>query len=167
MKTFPLELPAEEVIQLLRAETKSAAGEPQLNALAEKNYVVEENFDRGAHGVQGREEFDLARSEAILTIEPRVEMGYWVLEARIDRPLGPLRASEQESLERKDLTLGEFETELHAPGEKQVKVSLHAQTSEARHDFDHWLAGMRARHPRVSTADRRRNGGRNVRRSSQ
>jgi outer membrane lipoprotein SlyB len=152
MKTFILDLTAEEVVHLLRAETESAYGQPELDTGAEKDYVIEENFDRGAYGIRDGEEFDLARSEAILTIEPRVEMGYWILEADVERALGPVRISEEDKLVRQDLTLDEFENELHAPGQKQVIVRLYAQTPEARRDFDRWLTDMRTRHPWNPTA---------------
>ena len=147
MKTFILALPAEEVVHLLRAETESAKGEPELNTCIEKDYVVEEDFDRDAYGIHDGEAFDLARSEAILTIEPRVEMGYWVLETSVERPLGPVRVSEEDTLVRKEMTLDDFEAELQAAGPKQVAVKLRVQTPDVRPDFDRWLAGMRARHP--------------------
>jgi hypothetical protein len=147
MKTFILKMPAEEIVHLLRAETESAEGQPELNTCVEKDYVIEEDFDRAAYGIRDGEEFDLARSEAALTIEPRVEMGYWVLETSVERPLGPVRVSEEDALVREDLTLDDFEVELQAPSPKKVEVRLHAQTAEARRDFDRWLAGMRARHP--------------------
>lgn len=151
MKSFILTLPAAEVLHLLRAETESARGQPEVNTGAEKDYVIEENFDRSAYGIRDGEEFDLARSEAILTIEPRVEMGYWILEADVERALGPVRISEEDTLVRQDLTLDDFENELYAPGQKQVIVRLHAQTPEARRDFDRWLTDMRARHPWTPT----------------
>ena len=152
MKTFILKLPADDVVRLLRAETESAKGQPELNTCIEKDFVIEEDFDRGAFGIHDGEEFDLAQSEAMLTIEPRVEMGYWILETSVKRPLGPVNVSEEDTLVRQDLTLDDFEAELHAPGQKRVTVRLHAQTSEARSDFDRWLADMRARHPATSAA---------------
>jgi hypothetical protein len=151
MKTFILALPAEEVVRLLRAETESAKGQPELNTFIEKDYVIEEDFDRGAYGIRDGEEFDLAQSEAVLTIEPRVEMGFWVLETSVGRPLGPIRISEEDDLVRKDMTLDDFEAELQAPGEKRVTVKLRVQTPDVRRDFDRWLADMRARHPSATS----------------
>lgn len=147
MKTFILRLPAAEVVHLLRAETKAAYGAPELDTAAEKEYIIEEDFDRSAYGIHDGEEFDLVTSIATLTIEPRVESGYWILEAVIERALGPLRTSQEDELTRRELTLDEFAAELRSPGRKRVSVRLSVQTPGVRQDFDRWLGEMRARHP--------------------
>jgi len=148
MKTYILTLPAAEVVHLLRAETEAAHGAPELDiGAAEKEYVIEEDFDRSAYGLHNGEQFDLVTSITTLTIEPRVESGYWILETVIERALGPVRTSQEDELTRKDLTLDEFEAALRAPGRKRVTVRLQLQTSAIRQDFDRWLADMRARHP--------------------
>jgi hypothetical protein len=148
MKTYILTLPAEEVVHLLRAETESTHGAPELDiGAAEKEYVIEEDFDRSAYGLRNGEQFDLVTSITTLTIEPRVESGYWILETVIERALGPVAVAREDELTRKDLTLDEFETALRAPGQKRVTVRLHVQTADIKQDFDQWLADMRARHP--------------------
>jgi hypothetical protein len=148
MKTYILTLPAEEVVHLLRAETKSAHGAPELDiGAAEKEYVIEEDFDRSAYGLRNGEQFDLVTSITTLTIEPRVESGYWILESVIERALGPVAVAREDELTRKDMTLDEFEAALRAPGQKRVTVRLHVQTADIKQDFDRWLADMRARHP--------------------
>lgn len=147
MKTYILKLPAAEIVRLLRAETKAAHGAPELHTAAEKEYIIEEDFDRRAYGIHDGEEFDLATAIATLTIEPRVEAGYWILETVIERALGPVRTSEEDELTRKELTLDEFEAELGAPGRKRVFVRLSVQTAAVRKDFDRWLDEMHARHP--------------------
>jgi hypothetical protein len=148
MKTYILGLAAAEVVHLLRAETEAAHGAPELDIGApEREYVIEENFDREAYGLHDGEQFDLVTSITTLTIEPRVESGYWILETVIERPLGPIPTAQEDELVRKNPTLDDFEAELWAPGQKRVAVRLHVQTSTVKHDFDRWLTDMRARHP--------------------
>ena len=147
MQTYILKLPAEEVVHLLRAETKSAHGEPQLSTSANKEYVIEEEFDCKAYGLQDGKEFDLITSLATLTIEPRVESGYWILQILVERVFGPVRTSEEGQLAFTELTLDEFEEELRGAGRKRVVVRLHVQTPAIRQDFGRWLAEMQARHP--------------------
>jgi outer membrane lipoprotein SlyB len=148
MRTYILGLPAAEVVHLLRAETEAAHGAPELDiGTPEKEYVIEEDFDRSAYGLRDGEDFDLATSIATLTIEPRVESGYWILETVIERPLGPVRSSQEDKMVREELTLDAFEAELRALGQKRVTVRLQVQTAAVRQDFDRWLADMRVRHP--------------------
>ncbi len=156
MQTFILKLPAAEVVHLLRAETKAAYGAPELDTAAEKEYVIEEDFDRSAYGLRDGEEFDLATSMATLTIEPRVESGYWILETIVERALGPVRTSQEDELARTELTLDEFAAELRSPGRKRVNVRLSVQTPGVRQDFDRWLGEMRARHPWKAETERLR-----------
>lgn len=148
MKTYILGLAAAEVVHLLRAETESAHGAPELDVgEPEREYVIEEDFDREAYGLFDGDQFDLVTSITTLTIEPRVESGYWILSTVIECPLGPIPTSQEDQLVRKNLTLDEFEAELLAPGQKRIAVRLHVQTSAAKHDFDRWLMDVRARHP--------------------
>jgi hypothetical protein len=154
MKTFVLTLPAEEVVRLLRAETETANGQPELGTAAEKEYLIEEDFDRSAYGIRDGKELDLVTSIATLTIEPRVGLGYWILETVVECALGPLPTSKEDELTRRDLTLDEFEAELGSPGRKRVSVRLYVETSAVRQDFDRWLVDMQARHPRKAQADR-------------
>ena len=153
MKTFIPRLSAPEVVHLLRAETKAAYGAPELHTAAEKEYIVEKDFDRSAYGIHNGEEFDLVTSIATLTIEPRVEMGYWILETVVKRALGLLRTSQEYELTRRELTLDEFEAELRSPGPKEVRVRLYVETPDVKQDFDQWLGEMRARHPWKTEAD--------------
>ena len=148
MRTYVLGLSALEVVYLLRAETKAAHGAPELDVgTPEREYVIEEDFDRTAYEIHDGEDFDLVTSITTLTIEPRVESGYWILESIIERQLGPVRTSQEDDLVRKELTLEEFETELRGPGQKRVTVRLQVETASVRQDFDRWLSDMRARHP--------------------
>lgn len=147
MLTYILKLPAAEVVHLLRAETAAAHGAPELDTGAEKDFIVEEDFDRGAFGRHGGERFDLVTSIARLTIEPRVESGYWILEAIVERPLGPARTSQEDEFTPCELTLEEFAAELAAPGRKEVSVRVCVETPDVKQDFERWLSEMRARHP--------------------
>lgn len=153
MKTFIPRLSAAEIVHLLRAETKAAYGAPELHTAAEKEYITEEDFDRSAYGIHNGEEFDLVTSIATLTIEPRREMGSWILETVIERRLGLLRTSQEDELTRSELTLDEFEAELRSPGSKQVSVRLYVETSDVKQDFDRWLHEMRVRHIWKAEAD--------------
>lgn len=147
MKTLILGLPVAEIVHLLRAEIETAHGAPELETAAEKEYLIEEDFDRSGYGIHDGMEFDLVTSIATLTIEPRVEKGYWILEATVERELGPIPNSEEDALMRSELTLEQFEAELGAPGRKRVIVRLYVETPVVRLDFDRWLADIRGRHP--------------------
>lgn len=131
------------MVHLLRAETEAACGAPELHTAAEKEYILEEDFNRRAYGIHDGEDFDLATSIATLTIEPRVESGYSIIETVIEQPLGPMRTTQEDELTRKELTLDEFERELRASGPKRVTVRLSVQTAGVRKDFEQWLGGMR------------------------
>jgi outer membrane lipoprotein SlyB len=140
-------LPAAEALHLARAEIKAAHGQPELNLSAWKDYVIEENFSRGAYGSRGGEAFDLVTEAAVLNLEPRVERDYWILKLVVERSLGPLTAAEQATLARTEMTLDEFDEALRAAGRKRIIVRIEVETAAAKRHFDRWLAEMRARHP--------------------
>jgi hypothetical protein len=81
-----------------------------------------------------------------------MERDYWVLRVTIERPLGPLSPQEQGVLERKELTLDEFEVELRSADPKEITVRLTSETPTAKRHFDRWLADMRGRHPSEARA---------------
>ncbi len=147
MNAYILKLPAAEVVRLLRAETESSHGQPELNTTAGKEYLIEEEFDCSVYGIPDGEQFDLVTSVATLTIEPRVESGYWILETAVERALGPVRTSEEDEMTPSELTLDEFEAELSSCEPEGVSVRLHVETSAVKPDFDRWLAEMQGRHP--------------------
>lgn len=152
MNAYILRLPAAEVVRLLRAETKSSQGQPELDTTAGIEYLIDEDFDRAAYGVHDADELDLVTSIATLTIEPRVESGYWILETVVERALGPLPTSQEFELTPRGLTLDEFEAELRSPGPKGISVRLHVETSAVRQDFDRWLLEMQTCHPQQAQA---------------
>ncbi len=147
MRTYLPRLSAPELIHLLRAETAAAHGAPSLHIIGEKEYTIEENFDRLAYGLEDESPFDLGTSIVRLTVEPWVESGYWILETTIERALGPVHTSRQRELTRRYLTLDEFEKELRTPGQQQVNVRVYVETPDVKEDFDRWLAEMRRQHP--------------------
>jgi hypothetical protein len=147
MPSYILSLQAPEAVRLLRTETEAALGQPELDICAWREYVIEEDFDRSAYGIQDGEDLELVTALAILTIEPRVERNYWVLQIMVERALGPLTARDEQSLSRTELTVERFEAELRAAGSKRITVRLEAETPAAKQHFDHWLADIRARHP--------------------
>ena len=87
MSIFVLKLTPGEVIHLLRAETRAAGGAPELNITIQKEYLIEEEFDYAAYGVSNPADVDLVTSTAKLTVEPRVESGYWMLETLVERKM--------------------------------------------------------------------------------
>ncbi len=148
MRSYVPDLTAVELIYLLREEITTAYGAPSLYITAEKEYIIEENFDRRLYELEeDGANFDLVNSIARLTVEPWVESGYWILEITIERALGPIRMSQEDHLTRRDLTLDEFEDELCAFGQKQVSVRVFVQRPDVKQDFDDWLAEMRKIHP--------------------
>ena len=147
MPSYILSLQAPEAVRLLRAETEAALGQPELDICAWKEYVIEEDFDRSAYGIRDGEDLELVTAVAILSIEPRVERNYWVLEIMVERALGPLTARDEQSLSRTEMTVEKFEVELRATGSKRITVRLEAETAAAKQHFDHWLADIGARHP--------------------
>lgn len=147
MKAFTPTVSAPEVVYLLRAETKAAYGQPELDTTCEKDYIIEEDFDHRAYGIRDDERFDLVTSVATLTIEPRRESGYWILSVIVVRALGLVPTSKENGMAPTELTLDEFDLELRSEGQKKVSVRIDTQTSAVKQDFESWLADMRARHP--------------------
>jgi hypothetical protein len=49
-------------------------------------------------------------------------------------------------LERKELTLDEFEVEFRSAAAKRITVRLSCETPAAKRHFDQWLREMRGRH---------------------
>ncbi len=147
MKAFILTLPGLELVHLLRAETRAANGQPELDTTCGKDFIIEEDFDHGAYGIKDEESFDVVTSVSTLTIEPRRESGYWILSVVVERALGLVRTFDEGEMTPVELTLDEFEIELRSSRRKEVTVRLDVQTPEAKQDFDVWLADMRARHP--------------------
>ena len=148
MSTHILRLSANEVVRLLRAANQRALGAPELNASARREFLIKEEFDSRACGIQDATDFDLVTSITTLSIEPRVESGYWILEAVVERVLGPVRISDEGEFAFKELSLDEFEEELRVTGRKRIFTRLQVQTPAERKDFGQWLETMQARHPR-------------------
>jgi hypothetical protein len=121
MTTYHLRVPAEDVVRLVRAERDAAGGEPELHVNASRDYAIEEEYDRRAHGLDaanrrvdpggkpGTNEYDLVTEVASLTVEPRIERDYWMLSVVIRRSLGPQIAEAARALAPADLTLEDFE----------------------------------------------------------
>ncbi|RTL83379.1 MAG: hypothetical protein EKK29_14520, partial [Hyphomicrobiales bacterium] len=151
MSVFVIKLTPAEVVRLLRAETQAALGAPELNVAAKKEFLIEEDFDAAAYGLADATDFDLVKSTAVLTIEPRVESGYWVLETSVERDFGPVKKTEEYGMTPTELSLDEFEAELDGAGTQSVVVRLVTQTADGKKDFDDWLAAAQARHGRFAS----------------
>ncbi len=151
MLTYILPLPGAEIVRLYRAEWEDTHGQPELDTCIWKEYLVEE----GLSGGNGHDN-DLVTAMAILSIEPRVERDYWILQVIVECFIGTLAACHAEVVGYRELSLGEFEAEFGGLGHKRVRVRLDASTPLAKHHFDHWLVEMRARHPLSPQAGRPR-----------
>jgi hypothetical protein len=150
MPSYLLKMSPLEVVHILRAESSRAEGEPELNTSAEKEYVIEEDFDYAAYGLTDINKFNLVSSVATLNIEGRLEHNYWVLETTVSRNLGPLPVAEESEFARVKLTPGEFEKELCDPGPKHTAVRLHTETLLAKKHFEDWLAETRRMNPNAA-----------------
>lgn len=150
MRTYILDIPGKEIIRLVRAETEAAGGQPELNIVAARDYVIEEEFDRRVYGMYDGKEYDLVSAELVLSIEPRVERDYWILKIVVRKELGLCTAEAEESLCRADLTLDEFAADFQSLGGDKGAVRLKTATVKAKTDFDRWLAELRGRYPRVT-----------------
>lgn len=154
MPSYLLKMSPLEAVHILRSETAHAQGEPELNTSAEKEYVIEEDFDHAAYGLSDCSKFNLVSSVATLNIEGRLERNYWILETTVSRLLGPFPVTDENNFARVELTPGEFEKELCDPGPKHTAVRVHAETPLAKKHFDDWLAEMRRRYPYAAEEQR-------------
>jgi hypothetical protein len=147
MPTYLLAVPAAEAVRLFRAEWEAAYGQPELDISLWKEYVIEEGFAGGASAAPDARKSDLVTAVSTLSIEPRMERDYWMLQVIVERVLGPLADCEDEVVGFREMTLEEFAAEFGAPGRKLLRVRLDASTPAAKHHFDRWLADMQKRHP--------------------
>lgn len=145
MGVFILKLPLKEIINLVRFEFTQAYGAPELNMTARREYLIEEDFDHKAYGLQEEHDFDLVTSISTLTIEPRVESGYWVLESVIEESLGAVRRIDEYLMTPSVLSFDEFEKIFQQQAHNVITVRLITQTQSAKKNFDYWLADLRAR----------------------
>jgi len=145
MIVFELKLTPAEVMDLVRSETRAALGAPELAIAAQRAYQIEEEFDVAAYGLSDARDVDLVKSIATLTVEPRVESGYWVLETVVERNFGPLPKARQEEMVPGGLSLDDFEAELESSDISRKTVRLLTQTTGAREEFERWLAEARER----------------------
>lgn len=148
MRSHVLDLSANEIVDLLRAETRANLGQPELDLTLEKEYLVESRLRPG----RAVDALERAASVATLTVEPRVELGFWVLEISLRKAIDAPSAPEALGPARAELSLDEFAAELLAPGAKHEIVRLYAVSPEAREHFERWLADLRAR--RAGAAER-------------
>jgi hypothetical protein len=148
MPIYRLRIPPAEIIRLVRAETRTAEGQPELYVAAWQDYVIEEDFDRPSYGVDDDARYDLVMMEAALNIEPRLEQNYWVLSVTVHRELGPQIIEDENALLGAPLTLDEFESRFLEPGDGGITVRLAARTREAKRHFDNWWAELNQRHKR-------------------
>lgn len=86
------------------------------------------------------------RDQQIAQMRDR-RIGEDALDVTIERDLAPTRTCQEDKMIRRDMTLGPFEKELHAPRQRRVTVRLDVETPDVKSDFDRWLAEMRLRHP--------------------
>lgn len=140
-----LPLDAAEIIGLVRAEMSNSQDAQDFYVSALQEYVVEEEFDRKAYGIKNGADYDLVTGLASLVFEPHLSFNGWTLTVSVESNLGPLKRQEEAKLERRELTLDEFDRELSNPGKKRVTVRLDHETPFAKEEFHHWLKEARAR----------------------
>lgn len=148
MSTYLLRLSPGEVIRVLRAEIAATEGAPELYIEAHSDFLIEEDYDRAAYGLRDDNRHDLVTSEAMLTIEPRLEQNYWVLSIVAHKVLGPQIIGDEESFIGSPISLDEFEARFVAADPGRVSVRLSTQTPLAKAHFDAWWAQIAARHVR-------------------
>jgi hypothetical protein len=148
MPTYTLRTRPEDIIRLVRAETKAAGGNPEVYVDAWRDYVIEEEFDRRAHGALGGPRFDLVMKQAFLKIEPRLEQNYWVLSVETRDQWRPEAVEDESALLGAPMTLDEFEAALRAGERSHTVVRLSARTLEAKRHFDRWWEDLNVRHPK-------------------
>ena len=76
MTVLSLRRSPKEIIRLLKAEIKAAGGQPNFYASAHHDYMIEEDFDRAAYGLENDNRANLVTHEAVLYVEPHVEQNY-------------------------------------------------------------------------------------------
>jgi hypothetical protein len=148
MISYVLNMAPEEIVRVVRAEIDAAHRQPEFYWSASEDYLVQEDFDRRAYGIQDGSEYSLVTVEAQLDIEPRVERNYWILSILVHKNLGPQVIEDESALMAVDLTLDEFEQGFLALAGRTVGVRLDAQTLQAKEHFDRWWADLSERHPR-------------------
>jgi len=148
MTTYILYIPPEDVVRVVRAEIDATGGQPEFYENAWQDYVIEEDYDRRAYGLQDGGQYDLVSVDAVLNVEPRLEQNYWVLSVVAHKEVGPRVIEDEDALIGAELSLDEFEAEFLSPGGIDIVVRLNAQTREAKQHFDSWWADLSERHPR-------------------
>jgi hypothetical protein len=148
MKAYFLPIPPAEVVRLLRAEIDAAQGQPELYLAGWEDFLIEEDFDRRAYGLDDGSGYDLVAVEARLTVEPRIERDYWMLSLVCTKELGPQLTADEDAFFGGELTLDEFEQRFLAAGDGVLRVRLDVETPQAKQHFDRWWADLNARHPR-------------------
>lgn len=148
-----LRLSPEDVARLLRAEIEEAHGQPELYLSGREYFLIEEDFDRQAYGLDGDIDCDLVKQEAEFTVEPRIEQDYWALSLVFSKDLGLQPSSkEDEFFNNPELTLDEFQTRFLGRRDARVRVRLLVQTPEAKRHFNDWWSSINARHPAAAAA---------------
>lgn len=147
--SYVLRLPAAEILRLVRAETEATGGAPELYVDAYQDYIIEEQYDRGAYVLRDAIRYDFVTTQAVLNIEPRLEQNCWVLSVVVDWKLGPQPVEDEVAFTGRPLTLDAFEADFLARPGTVVSVRLETQTPLAKAHFDQWWADLNARHPRA------------------
>ena len=143
---YNLSIPPGELVRWLREEKDENHQHLELFLKAWKHYSCEEDFDHAAYGVPEEDRVDLVTMEAILNVEPLVEMGYWILQVQVRDRLGIMDHAEEAKYDSGDLTLEQFESEILGCRHDHMKVVVMAPNDDAKGRFDHWFDTMKARH---------------------
>ncbi len=156
MSSYLLRLSPQEIMRVVRAELMATGGAPELYIDAYSDFLIEEDFDRAAYGLRGETQHDLVTSEAVLTIEPRLEQNYWVLSIVAHKVIGPQIIGDENSYIGAPISLDEFEERFVTADPGRVSVRLATETPTAKAHFDAWWTEIAARHPRESVMNEKR-----------
>lgn len=146
MQEIPVDVAPAEILGWIKADKEHDGGFLEYFVGAHKDFALEEEFDRTAFDLDVPEDYDLVTATAELSIEPRVERNYWILQVRVKSEVGPCRQCNEDNYAPDELSPEEFEREFLGACPGCVSVFLGAETAEARRHFDDWLETMRARH---------------------
>lgn len=157
MPTHSLRIPADDVVRVVRAEIDTKRGQPEFQANAYRDYLMEEDYNRAASHLSAKSEEYFVTEESVLNVETRPERNYWVLSVVIHKELGFRLIEDESALLGAPLMLDEFEAALRACPGASVSVRLEASTPQAKAHFETWWADLAARHPaQVQSAPRDR-----------
>jgi hypothetical protein len=135
MKTYPVDLEAQQIVRWLIEEQRRGA--LSFDTVASRCYVTEdlENSETQRFSEDAEDLSDVL-AVGVLEIRPSAAHDGWVLRIRVEDRLGP-RLPEDEDVpgEEEEIDLAAFETEFIQPGRGIPEVLLDAEDAHAKARF--------------------------------